>query len=264
MYIPAWTAIIIMLLVFAVGNLLTYFIGVSQGHFRPVFPYISNTGANPIESGVFVLVFAITAFFNILIIYIRFKDLYTNVEGICYRIANVIFLIIGLIAAFSLMGVAAFRADESSLSNRFHSISAGLTIFLNFIYSLGQAFLGLFLRRVRWKRLIFAIQLIIIIFGTIPSSYFLISLFLPSYLYYDSIGTNTSSIETNSTLLAMYNQGLAIDYSRAVVEWIIFVDLLLFYATLIPDFHRIRISLEVTRPFDESSDKDNSHELKRV
>ena len=266
MYIPSWILIITLCLVFGLGNLLTYVIGVTQGHFRPVFPYISDTGAWPIENGFFVLVFALTAFFNILVVYIRFKDLFTHVEGVCYRITNVVFLVIGVLAAFFLVSVSAFQYDDSSLSFRFHFAAAVLTIFLNFVYSLGQAFLGLLLppKRVWWKWLVFAIQVALTTVGFLLFFYFFGSSFSDSYQYYQSIGTNTSSIETDSALLSLYYDGLAVDYSRAVVEWIIFVDVILFYVTLIPDFHRIRVCLEVTRPFDEGCDKSNDNELKRV
>ena len=266
MYIPAWTLIIVLCLVFSLGNLLTYVIGVSQGHFRPVFPYISDTGSFPIENGFFVLVFALTALFLILIIYIRFKDIFTHVEGICYRITNVVFLVIGILVAFFLMSIAAFQYDDSTLSLQFHFAAALLTIFLNYVYSFGQTFLGLLLppKRVWWKWLVFAIQLTITGIGIILFLYYFGSSFAGSHQYYVSIGTNTSSIENNSTLLSVYNDGLAIDYSRAVAQWTIFVEVLLFYVTLIPDFHRIRVCLEVTRPFDESSEQDNDNELKRL
>ena len=266
MYIPAWTSIVLLCLVFSLGILLTYVIGVSQGHFRPVFPYISDTGAYPIENGFFVLVFALTVFFLILVIYIRFKDLLTHVEGIFYRITNVVFLIIGISVAFFLMSISAFQYDDSPLSLQFHFAAAILTIFLNYVYSFGQTFLGLLLppKRVWWKWLVFAIQITITIIGIILFLYYFGSSFAGSYQYYVSIGTNTSSIDSNSTLLSMYNDGLAIDYSRAVVQWTIFAEVLLFYVTLIPDFHRIRVCLEVTRPFGESSGKNNDKELKRV
>ena len=266
MYIPSWTLILIAILVFSLGNLLTYVIGVSQGHFRPIFPYISDTGAYPIENGFFVLVFAVTALFLILIIYVRFKDIFTHVEGTCFRITNIVFLIIGLLDAFFLVSISAFQFDDSSLASQFHFASAIITIFLNYVYSFGQAFLGLLLppKRVWWKWLLFAIQLSITIIGMLLFLYFFASAYDGSIQYFNLIGTNSSSIATNSTLLAVYNAGQAVDYSRAVVEWIIFMEVLLFYATLIPDFHRIRVDLKVTRPFDVDSDKSNGNEMKRV
>ena len=71
MYVPAWVLILTQCSIFALGNLLTYTIGVTQDHYRPVFPYISGTGAYPIENEFFVLVFSLTALFTLIIIYIR-------------------------------------------------------------------------------------------------------------------------------------------------------------------------------------------------
>ena len=220
MYIPAWTLIIVYCLVFSLGLLLTYVIGVSQGHFRPVFPYISDTGSFPIENGFFVLVFALAAFFLILIVYIRFKDLFTHVEGICYRITNAVFLVIGILVAFCFMSVAAFQYDDSTLSLQFHFAAAISAFSLNYVYSFGQTFLGLLLppKLVWWKWLVFAIQLTMTSIGFLLFLYYFGSSFAGSYQYSASIGTNTSSIENNSTLLSVYYDGLAIDYSRAVVQ----------------------------------------------
>ena len=67
---------------------------------------------------------------------------------------------------------------------------------------------------------------------------------------------NVSAIQNNATLLESYNNGLKIDYSRAVVEWIIFVEVLAFFVTFIPDFHRIRVDVSITRPLDSPKGRD--------
>ncbi|KAI6645661.1 DNA damage-regulated autophagy modulator protein 2-like [Oopsacas minuta] len=265
-YIPAWTVILLLSGVFALGNLLTYTIGVSQDHFRPVFPYISDTGAYPIENGFFVLVFAITSLFALLTIYIRFKDVHIHTEGVCFKVCNYIFLVIGIMAIFFLLSVAAFEFDDSSLSNRLHFASAILTIFLNYVYSFGQAFIGLLLPPIRvwWKWLVFAIQLSITIFGIILFFYYFAASFFEANIFYLSVGRNVSSLGTNETLLALYYEGLAIDYSRAVVQWMIFVEVIVFFLTLIPDFHRIRVNLQITRPYDQGGVNTIDNEMKKV
>ena len=266
MYIPAWVLILIQCIIFGIGNLLTYIIGVTQDHYRAIFPYISDTGAYPIENGFFVLVFSLTALFTLLIMYIRYKDLYTHVEGLCFRILNVVFLIIGILALFFLVAIAAFEYDDSSLSYRLHFAASVLTIFLNYAYSFGQAFIGLFLppKYVWWKWLIFVIQLSITILGIVLFFYFFGSSFIDSNQFYLSVGRNFSSLGNNTALLDLYYDGLSIDYSRAVVEWVIFVEVLAFYLTLIPDFHRIRVNLVITRPLDIKSNQKEENEMLKV
>ena len=266
MYIPAWVLILTQCTIFAIGNLITYIIGVTQDHYRAVFPYISDTGAYPIENGFFVLVFVLTALFTLLVMYVRYKDIYTHIEGLCFRITNFVFLIIGFISLFFLVAVAAFEFDDSSLSNRLHFASAVLTIFFNYAYSFGQAFLGIFLppKFVWWKWLVFVIQLSMTILGIILFFYFFASSFLDSNQLYLSVGRDPSSLGNDTALLNQYYEGLTIDYTRAVVEWLIFVEVLGFYLTLIPDFHRIRVNLAITRPLDNEVSKEDKNEMHKV
>ena len=266
MYIPAWVLILTQCSIFALGNLLTYTIGVTQDHYRAVFPYISDTGAYPIENGFFVLVFSLTGLFTLMIVYVRYKDAYTHIEGLCFRIFNFVFLIIGIFAVFFLVAVAAFEFDDSSLSNRLHFASAVLTIFLNYAYSFGQAFIGIFLppKYVWWKWVIFVIQLLITIFGILLFFYFFGTSFTDSNQFYLSVGRNSSSLGNNTALLELYYNGLTIDYSRAVVEWIIFVEVLAFYLTLIPDFHRIRVNLAITRPLDTKGEEREENQMVKL
>ena len=195
-------------------------------------------------------------FLLIIIFYIRYKDADIHLQNRFYRVINFIILLIGLSITFFLMGVAAFQFDDSSLSNGFHNVCAGMAIFLQFIYSLGQVIIGILLppKRVWWKWVVFAVQLtstiILIIFGI----YFFATIFHPARSFYreNRIDDQTISreIADDATLADFWNFGLQIDYSRAAVEWIIFAGVLAFYLTLIPDFNRLRVNLVITRPLD--------------
>ena len=101
-----------------------------------------TTGAYPIENGFFVLVIAITCLQVIMILYIRYKDAYIHLKNRFQRVFNFIVLLIGIVAIFFLMGVAAFQFDDSPLSNNFHNACAGMTIFLELIYIIGQTIIG--------------------------------------------------------------------------------------------------------------------------
>ncbi|KAI6649637.1 DNA damage-regulated autophagy modulator protein 1-like [Oopsacas minuta] len=255
---PIWYLIIITCVEFALGLLLTYTLGVIQGNFRPIFPYISDTGAYPIENGFFVLVFAITSFLVIIIIYIRFKDAHTHLEGLFHRIFNFIVLVIGVAAIFFLMGVAAFESDDSSLSSKFHFTCAGLTIFLELFFEIGQVIIGIMLppKRVWWKWIVFAIQLSITTICLVLAIFFFALIFHPSRVFYREnrnstmVDTITSDLQNNATQVEFFNLGLRIDYARACTEWMLFVLVVAFYFTFIPDFNRIQVNLVITRPKD--------------
>ena len=251
-YIPAWSFIVITCMVFVLGNLLTYTIGVTQGHFRPVFPYISDTGAIPLENGFFVLVYSLTALFALIVCYIRYKDTYTQVESLCFRIFNLVVFVVGVLALFFLVAVAAFEFDDSEASSNIHFASAVLAIFLEYVFSFGQIVIGVMLppKGVWWKWLIMCIQLVITVMGILLFFYFFGMSYHPALSFYRAQIDNTTAIASNTGLMEYYYFGLSIDYSRAVVEWIIFAELIGFYLTLIPDFSRIRVKLVVERPYD--------------
>ena len=162
-----------------VGSLLTITLVVVQGNFRPVFQYISDTGAYPIENGLFALVFAIMSLLAIMVMYIRYKDAYIHLEGRFYRAINVIILLIGIAAIFFLMTVAALQFDDSPLLNHFYNACAGIAIILQVIYAVCQTIIGILLppQRVWWDWVIFAAQLILIIILATLVIYFFASIF---------------------------------------------------------------------------------------
>ena len=261
MYVfPVWLLIMITATEFALGLLLTYVIGVTKGSFRPLFPYISDAGVYAIESGFFVLVFAITSFLVSIIMYIRYKDAYIHLERRVYKIFNLIFLLIGVAGIFFLMGVAGFQYEVTRLSNILHHACAGLAIFLQFTYAFGQTIIGILLppKRVWWKWVVFTIQLMLTSVVTVLGLYFLVAIYHPARLFYKENTVNniiSSEIADNSTLVEYYDYGLRVDYSRAVVEWLIFAGLIMFYISLVPDFNRLRVKLIITRPLDKVMSK---------
>ena len=267
---PVWYTIIVTCVGFALGCLLTYTIGVVQGNYRALFPYISDTGAYPIENGFFVLVIAITCLQVIMILYIRYKDAYIHLKSRFQRVFNFIVLLIGIVAIFFLMGVAAFQFDDSPLSNNFHNACAGMTIFLELIYIIGQTIIGILLppKRVWWKWVVFAVQLTLTIILTILGIFFFASIFHPARSFYreNRIDDETisSEITDNTTLVDYWNLGLQVDYTRAAVEWIIFAGVVSFYLTLIPDFNRLKVNLAITRPLDDVMTKLPTEEIENT
>ena len=268
MYVfPVWLLIVIAMTEFSLGILLTYVIGVTKDNFRPVFPYISDAGVYAIESGFFVLVFAITTFLVVLIMYIRFKDAHIHLERRIYKIFNFIFLLIGVSGGFFFIGLAGFQYEVTRLSNILHHACAGLGIFLQFIYAFGQTIIGILLppKRVWWKWVVFAFQSVLTSAVTVFGLYFLVAIYHPARLFYKENTVDnviSSEIAYDDTLVEYYNFGLRVDYSRAVAEWFIFAGLIIFYLTLVPDFNRLRVRLIITRPLDDIMSKLPTEDVK--
>ena len=245
MELPSWIVIIIALGTFAILNIVTYAIAAALGHVRVLLPFISFTGILGPENGIFVINFAVTSMLLALVVYARYLHArYTIKKSLPFTIVNIVVLIIGLGGLFTNLCIAAFEADDAYWP---HYLSAILTIFLNYIYACAQAFIGLGIppKNTVRKWVIFAIQISITIFGFIVFVYFVISGYVYPTTVYVAHRDNFTAIADMSDLVATYNQGLAIDYTRALAEWILLVEILAYYLTFIPDFSRIRFKIDV-------------------
>ena len=245
MELPSWLIIVVALGTFTILNVVTYAIAAALGHVRALLPFISFTGILGPENGIFVINFAVTSFLLSFVVYGRFLHAhYTVKSSLLFRIVNFTVLIIGLGSLFANLCIAAFEADDAYWP---HYIAAILTIFLNYVYALAQSFIGLGLppRNTVRKWIIFAVQLSMTIFGFIVFVYFFISGYIYPTTVYVAHRDNFTAIANMSDLVAAYNQGLTIDYTRALAEWILLVEILAFYLTFIPDFSRIRLRIAV-------------------
>ena len=136
-YLPSWLFIIVGLSIFLIGNIVTYSIGAGLGHIRPILPFISSTGTQAPENGIFVINFALTAFFFFFTFYIRYLHAKKVVKKtLLFSIANFIVLLAGFVSIFALLAVAAFEGDDAYWP---HYIAALISIFANYIYALAQA-----------------------------------------------------------------------------------------------------------------------------
>ena len=262
MELPSWLIIVVALGIFAVLNIVTYAVAAALGHVRALLPFISFTGILGPENGIFVINFAITSFLLSFVVYARYLHArYTVKRSILFSIANLVVLIIGLCGLFTNLCIAAFEADDAYWP---HYIAAILTIFLNYVYAFAQAFIGLRLppKNTIRKWIIFTIQISITIFGFIVFVYFVIAGYVYPTTVYVAHRNNFTAIANMSDLVASYNQGLVIDYTRALAEWVLLVEILAFYLTFIPDFSRIRFKIDVDLLHEEDKVSDYVQESK--
>lgn len=91
--------------------IISYVIAVLCGHVQPVFPYISDTGATPPESGIFGFMINVSAFLGAATMYIRYlilKQQNETTNFINHRF-NVLVLFVGLVGCIGMSIVANFQ-----------------------------------------------------------------------------------------------------------------------------------------------------------
>ncbi|XP_030070906.1 DNA damage-regulated autophagy modulator protein 1 isoform X3 [Microcaecilia unicolor] len=91
--------------------ILSYVIAVLSGHVNPLVPYISDTGTNPPESGVFGFMISITAFLGAVTMYAKYKILekQNEVSRFMNPLSNVASLTTGLMGCTGMGIVATFQ-----------------------------------------------------------------------------------------------------------------------------------------------------------
>ncbi|KAJ6659974.1 hypothetical protein lerEdw1_018171 [Lerista edwardsae] len=91
--------------------IISYVIAVLYGHVQPVFPYISDTGATPPESGIFGFMINVSAFLGAATMYIRYliTKQQNEITNFMKRRYNVIVLGVGLVGCIGMSIVASFQ-----------------------------------------------------------------------------------------------------------------------------------------------------------
>ncbi|XP_032077685.1 DNA damage-regulated autophagy modulator protein 1 isoform X1 [Thamnophis elegans] len=91
--------------------ILSYAIAVLSGHVEPLFPYISDTGAKPPESGIFGFMINVSAFLGAVTMYIKYSIVkkqndVTHFISPCF---NLLTLYVGILGCIGLGIVASFQ-----------------------------------------------------------------------------------------------------------------------------------------------------------
>nr|XP_033808928.1 DNA damage-regulated autophagy modulator protein 1 isoform X2 [Geotrypetes seraphini] len=99
--------------------ILSYVIAVLSGHVDPLVPYISDTGTNPPESGVFGFMISIAAFLGAVTMYAKYKILEKQNELAQFMtpLSNAASLIIGLMGCTGMGIVATFQDYTAHLTS---------------------------------------------------------------------------------------------------------------------------------------------------
>ncbi|XP_054845393.1 DNA damage-regulated autophagy modulator protein 1 isoform X2 [Eublepharis macularius] len=91
--------------------IISYVIAVLCGHVEPLFPYISDTGAKPPESGIFGFMINVSAFLGAATMYTRYLIIkkQNEVTNFIAPYFNIITLIIGVVGCVGMGVVASFQ-----------------------------------------------------------------------------------------------------------------------------------------------------------
>ncbi|ETN77776.1 hypothetical protein NECAME_10816, partial [Necator americanus] len=122
-----------------------YIIGVTEGHFNAVLPFISTAGCFLPEASIFAQFLNMASFFMIIMFYMRHRQ---TVEYYGHRLEweesgwrkmSLVLMGIGIMSAVGLTIVANFRVCEMGLV---HAIGALMTFFAILVYCWGQVILS--------------------------------------------------------------------------------------------------------------------------
>nr|XP_033808927.1 DNA damage-regulated autophagy modulator protein 1 isoform X1 [Geotrypetes seraphini] len=121
--------------------ILSYVIAVLSGHVDPLVPYISDTGTNPPESGVFGFMISIAAFLGAVTMYAKYKILEKQNELAQFMtpLSNAASLIIGLMGCTGMGIVATFQELDVPVV---HDVGALMTFICGVLYIVSQSVLS--------------------------------------------------------------------------------------------------------------------------
>ncbi|KAM4748813.1 DNA damage-regulated autophagy modulator protein 1 [Rhinophrynus dorsalis] len=214
------------------GFIVSYIISVLTGHVLPFVPYISDTGTNPPESGVFGFMISVSAMLGAATMYTRYKIVEKQNDIYCFTNPwfNIISLLIGLVGCIGMGIVATFQ--ELAVP-KVHDVGALLTFICGVVYIFCQSIIS-YKSCPHWntKRIchirmaISAVSMIAVV---------------PSILF-----ENNTRLDWKPS-----DEGFSYHVTSAICEWIVAFGFNIYFITFIRDFQgaSIKISAEIHDDF---------------
>ncbi|XP_078333047.1 DNA damage-regulated autophagy modulator protein 1-like isoform X1 [Crassostrea virginica] len=229
-----WTIPIFTVVWSVAGFAITYGISQALNHTDDVFPYISKTGTELPERGVFSIVVFVCSLSMALNAEIRFQYVrlmmtqmsLTPAEKSRWITANKLSLALGLLAAFGLLFVASFQVDTSPVP---HYLGAFVTFGLGFICCWIHAAITYKLYKEERKSMLkytFILQILISLVITVSFLTFIIS--FASYRHQKGAGRGTKENELRS-----------IFQTASSSEWVLAIAIVSYVITFIPSFRKL-------------------------
>lgn len=200
--------------------IISYLIALFRKDVDVIFPYISDTAANPPESCIFGLMTIVSAFAGTSTIYARYKfvEKLTEETGVIRPCLNQFTLVLGLLSCLGMCIVATFQ--ETTLQ-AVHDIGALLFFITGVLYTIFQTYIsyraypyGSSLSVCR-TRFCIAVLAVVALFPTVICAFYV----KQSTLHRDK-----------------YDEDYPYHVASAVCEWIVAFSFVCFFLTYIHDF----------------------------
>ncbi|XP_064600458.1 DNA damage-regulated autophagy modulator protein 2-like [Liolophura sinensis] len=214
----------------------SYIIAIYRGHVVPFFPYISDTGSKSPESCIFGQFVNISAALALLVMYVRYKLVFSLVgdESRSIRNLNVISMVLAVFISLGLSMVANFQ--ETNVEP-VHITGAGLVFGLGVLYELMQTILsyqmnpgfnGLYICRVRLSISLVSLVAMIITFVAAVISR---SKWDKEPHAHDKFHWSPG------------DDGYPAHITSTMGEWVMCISFLIFYLTYVRDFQKAQLEV---------------------
>nr|XP_006010091.1 PREDICTED: DNA damage-regulated autophagy modulator protein 1 [Latimeria chalumnae] len=241
-----------------------YIIAVFSGHVKPLVPYISDTGTNPPESGVFGFMVTISAVLGAATIVTKYKLLEKLNEStsLINSKCNLFALCIGILSCIGMIIVATFQETSVPIV---HDIGAIVAFVLGVFYILLQSY-------ITYKMLPLERSLFVCCFRMFLAVLSFCAIF-PSILYivpgftinYSNGIENAFRAKSNTKMMFRYTlkkssytvailcftlqflisiQGHVFRIVSAVCEWIVAFSFIFFFFSYIREFQNVNLRIQ--------------------
>ncbi|XP_048828264.1 DNA damage-regulated autophagy modulator protein 1 [Brienomyrus brachyistius] len=208
--------------------LISYIVALLRGDVDVIFPYISDTGTNPPESGIFGLMTTIGAFAGLATIFARYKYVEKICEATTRSRLNRIAFCFGITSCLGMCFIATFQETQNPLV---HDIAA-LTVFLS-----GETYIilqSIISRRMYpyWS----------------SRTVCLSQTFISAISVFASVTMIVCGVLVKSSKLhwKIHNEQYILHVVSAVSEWIVSFAFVFFFFTYIREFKKVTLKLKVS------------------
>ncbi|XP_054845392.1 DNA damage-regulated autophagy modulator protein 1 isoform X1 [Eublepharis macularius] len=215
--------------------IISYVIAVLCGHVEPLFPYISDTGAKPPESGIFGFMINVSAFLGAATMYTRYLIIkkQNEVTNFIAPYFNIITLIIGVVGCVGMGVVASFQ--ELAVP-AVHDGGALVAFVCGVVYIVFQTIIS-YKSRPEWS--------------TPCICYIRLALSIMSFIAAIPMIVCASVISITKIDWNPGEKDYMYHFVSAVCEWIVAFGFVFYFLTFIKEFQRVtvRISTEMHENF---------------
>ncbi|XP_023672664.2 DNA damage-regulated autophagy modulator protein 1 isoform X1 [Paramormyrops kingsleyae] len=208
--------------------MISYIVALLRHDVDIIFPYISDTGTNPPESGIFGLMTTISAFAGIATIFARYKYVEKICEATTGSRLNCIAFCFGIISCLGMCFIATFQETQVP---SVHDL-AGLTFFVSGVtYIVLQSIISRRMYPYWSSRSVCLSQIFISAISVIAAVLMIICGVL---------------VKSSKLHWEIHNEQYILHVVSAVSEWIVSFGFVFFFFTYIREFKKVTLKLKVS------------------